>query len=359
MIIKKPIHIDGKKVLIGLVLFEHLFFYYFNNIMNRDQLIDPLMFYNKSFHLDTSNVLQLISPGTRFMLFITMLFNKVFNSFTIVSLIFSLLCFIPYYDVINKYYKSVFNSENLFWKITFLIILFMPSMHVWMTSIYKEALIFPVMYLLLQKINQTAVNILKWDVIVYFLLLFFIRPYLSGIIILGCLITNYKYLSKKIILITLLCSLVFFIAFWYLILPNVNFFSIQEKLGEINETSKSLGYAVIDLETTNYFQRLIYMLFRPLFFDANTRFQFFYSLENLMLVIWFLLFLYLVIKKSTLKIKYLMQSVFIMTSVFIWLFISVYIYNYGLASRMKVMIVPFFLIGILDILKNKVSEKNY
>ena len=360
MIKEKYINVYLKKILLILVLFEHLFFYYFNNILHKDQLVDPIVFYKRSIHLySLSDVIQTIYPGTMFMIFVTKIFTVFSQNFVLISLFFSLFSFIPYYFIINKYYEIVFKKKEVFLKITFLIFIFLPSIHIWMTSIYKETLIFPLMYLFLEKINTLKEkNIVKWDTLLYVILLFFLRPYLVGILIMGGLLVNYKYLNRKIIIVAFLSSVFFLVLFWYLFFPEMSIFNIRSKLLEINETSKSLGYSSIDLNTTNYFQRLIYMLFRPLFFDSNNRFQFFASFENLLLVGWLLIFLYQIVKKKV-KINYLLQNIYIVSSVFIWLFIGVYIYNYGLASRMKVMIVPFFLLGIIDIFKNRISEKNY
>ena len=45
--------------------------------------------------------------------------------------------------------------------------------------------------------------------------------------------------------------------------------------------SQNVGNSSIDLYNSNYFERLMLVLFRPFFFDVKTFFQLFVSIENL------------------------------------------------------------------------------
>ncbi len=350
-------NISAKRIILFLLFLEHLFCYYFNNILNRENLVDSADFYTRALEVSLMKDLPyLLYPG-RGMLLITSVSVKVLSNFHALSLFFSLVSFIPYYDITKKYFEPAGKENNMFLKITFLFILFMPSIHIWTAGIFKEAVVFPVMYLLLKGILKNRGNLMKADLILYIAVLFMIRPYLVCIIFAAYLITYFKYLNKKLlVLVSAFLLLVFLVLLT--VFGSLNDLSdLNNLMSNINKFSQAQGNAVIDLETTNYFERLLYMMFRPLFFDAVTGPQLIYSFENIILIVWFLIFLYKAIIKK-IKASYLLKNIFFVSSSIVWLFLGIYIYNYGLASRMKIMIIPFLMMGVLISIKQQPSEKN-
>lgn len=340
-----------EKVLLILVFVEHLFFFYFNNVLHRAELVDSIAYYNNIQEASFFQTLCDATPGSNFMVLVVYLFGFIFKNFTFLSLIFSLISFIPYYLLINNYTKKVLDAD-VFCKMTFLLLLFMPSMHLWITGIFKESVLFPALYGLLARVKK---GFDPWNIIL-FIFIVFLRPYLGFILIIALAITNYRSFNIKKILLTMSGVLIFIVGFIKFIRSDLSIFTIKERLFDVYKYSQS-GGSFIDLKETTYAERLVYMIFRPIFLDAHTKAQMIYSFENLVLAGWFLVFLYEIFKNS-IKLKFLFQNIFIVTSLLIWLFIGTYIYNYGLASRMKVMIIPFLLVGAIGILKQQYHEKN-
>ncbi|WP_415328650.1 hypothetical protein [Chryseobacterium sp. MMS23-Vi53] len=349
--------INAKNILLFLVLLEHLLCFYFNNIINKGNLLDSVEYYTRGLEVNLSKDLPyLLVPG-RGILLVTSLLVNIFSNFLILSLFFSFVSFIPYYDIIRKYFEKINNENNVFLKFTFLFLLFIPSAHIWLTGIFKEALIFPLMYFLLLSLVKNRDKFLKADILFYSFLIFLLRPYLICHILLAYFITNFKYLNKKIILIVSILFMFFSLMFFKVTSSFVDISNLSKLMSEINRFSQAQGNSFIDVEKTSYLQRLIYMLFRPLFFDVSTKSQYLYSFENAILIIWFLVFLYNIIIKK-IKANFLFLNIYFILSLLVWLFIGIYIYNYGLASRMKVMIVPFMMIGVIISIKQQLGEKN-
>lgn len=349
--------IPAKRIILSLLFLEHLFCYYFNNILNRQNLVDSTDFYMRALEVSLLKDLPyLLYPG-RGMLLITSVCVKVLSNFYALSLFFSLISFIPYYDITRKYFEPVSKENNVFLKITFLFVLFMPSIHIWTAGLFKEAVVFPVMYFLLQGIFRSRGHLMKTDLIVYMAILFMIRPYLVCIIFGAYLITYFKYLNKKLLVLVSVFLLLTFLVLLTALRLHTDLSDWDNLMSNINKFSQTQGNAVIDLETTSYLERLFYMMFRPLFFDAVKGSQFIYSFENIILIIWFLIFLYNTMIKK-IKVFDLLKNIFFVSSSFVWLFLGIYIYNYGLASRMKIMIIPFLMLGVLISVKQQLSEKN-
>ncbi|WP_181256145.1 hypothetical protein [Mesoflavibacter zeaxanthinifaciens] len=147
-----------------------------------------------------------------------------------------------------------------------------------------------------------------------------------------------------------LFSLVFFICSLpilktFLKIETISIKAITNVFAKINSYSLDHGNSSIPIETTNYLERMNMVLFRPLFLDAKSSLVYYIiSFENLFFLITTILFLYLLFRKKT----YLNQISFFLlsTSLLIILFLSLYMYNLGLASRMKVMFIPYLALGI-------------
>ena len=133
-----------------------------------------------------------------------------------------------------------------------------------------------------------------------------------------------------------------------------NLSSFKLHFEKIITYSSNNGNSSIDLLNSNYFERFFLVLFRPFFFDSKTLFQFFVSIENFVLAIIIIIFAY---KIYYLKLKFSLIDKHIrfalLFSIMCILFYSIYMYNLGLASRMRVMFLPFLLIGMHSLLDLK------
>ncbi|MBV8328648.1 hypothetical protein [Chryseobacterium sp.] len=344
-------NIISRKGLLLLVFVEHLFFFYFNNILHKDALVDSLFYYKAAAGIHSLDLFFVyLVPGTGITVLLVSLFVKIFNSFLAVSLIFSVISFTAYYYFVKDYYEKVI--YNSFYTITFLMLLFLPSMHWWTAGIYKEALILPLMYFILRRINR----LFTFWTIFLFSLLILIRPYLGPVILAGIVLRYRSFINRKIIISISIATVLLVLVFVTGLKSVFGTLNMETQFEELYKYSQT-GVAIIDIKETTYWERLIYMMFRPLFFDADTSMKFIYSFENAIFLGWFSLFLYKIVRKKINR-SFLFKNIYFTSSLFIWLFIGIYIYNYGLASRMKVMIVPFLLIGVLETIKKTFSEKN-
>jgi len=155
-------------------------------------------------------------------------------------------------------------------------------------------------------------------------------------------------LSKKIrfsfvLLATILIGINYKLLLKFIGISGLSRSNVINKLQEYNNYSKVSGNSHVDLFETTYFERIFTLLFRPLFYDAQGAFQLYISVENSLFLLLFLIALInfrklISVFSSTLEGKFA-----IISSVFIILLISIYIYNLGLASRMRVMIIPYLL----------------
>ena len=148
--------------------------------------------------------------------------------------------------------------------------------------------------------------------------------------------------KRTTIIITLLAVITLTpVLFQFLQLTEFSLNKIKLNFASLVDYSKNFGGSSIELENTTYFGRLFLVLFRPLFYDASNFYQYVISFENLILFLFILKFLKDVFV-NTGMLKYVKNQVFLFLLVILSiLFYSIYMYNLGLASRMRVMFVPF------------------
>lgn len=303
---------------------------------------DSFNFYQRA--IDSTNIFDYANPGSRFITFLIYPLVKLNFDYFVISLIFSIISFIGFLIFLRQ-----FDCKEFYNKLLIIILLF-PSLHFWSSGLSKEALVVFFMALIFSQMKKIK-PVFIWLVISLVFLLF-IRPYLSLIILMSLLLTFYLF-SKKTRLCKIklaLFSLVFFICSLpilktFLKIETISIKAITNVFAKINSYSLDHGNSSIPIETTNYLERMNMVLFRPLFLDAKSSLVYYViSFENLFFLITTILFLYLIIRKKT----YLNQISFFLlsTSLLIILFLSLYMYNLGLASRMKVMFIPYLALGI-------------
>jgi len=335
-----------------IVFFWHLLFYVLNNFVFKEKLIDPISYYQQA--IDINSFYDVISTANigKGIVFFTYLFTNINEKFELVSLFFSLISFCPFYKIIQLNFNEIKISSTLFEKIAFLFFCFLPSLHMWTTSIYKEALVFPILIYLLIYLQEERKIMYLFSFILLFILLL-IRPYLALFVIITFIISQYKRIPKLIIFLLITVCVMIGIYLQH----KSQFQSISLLHKNLDNYANQNGKSNLSLSDNNYFVRLIYISFRPFFFDAKNLFQIIYSFENLITLGIFGGSIILFIKKK-ISIRNEITNIFLVFSLVMLLFYGSYVYNYGLASRMKVMYIPFFIIGILNIktLKNKIIK---
>jgi hypothetical protein len=187
-----------------------------------------------------------------------------------------------------------------------------------------------------------------------------IRPHVFAVLLLAFIIVLiFEKRAKPLhfIIATILIFINYNIMLKFVNIPNFTIDNIRHKLYQFNEYGLASGNSHIDLFTTNYFERVFALLFRPLFIDSEGLYQFYVSIENALVLLFTIIMFYNYKKiknilKSTIDIKFAFISAILIT-----LLISIYIYNLGLASRMRAMIIPYFLYSILLCIKENNKGK--
>lgn len=330
----------------------------FNYKINLSSKADSYNFYLRALNADF--MMDLFGPGTRFISFLVYPLVKLNVGYLTLSLLFAAIGLIG----LLKITRLFFPLDTKFKRIGVFFMLF-PTLHFWTSGLTKEALLVFFMALILEEITKNKILSIKMLFFIFFIL--FIRPYVFVIILLGL---SMKFLmSEKLSVKKLIISIGSFITLSLLSIPIFKFFlnfktysisEIEKLFYKINLYSVKTGYSSFSLEDTNYFDRFLIVLFRPLFFDSSNIFQLIISIENCC----FLFFLIFIIF-NTIKTKIKIDSnilYLLVTSSLIIMFLSIYMYNLGLASRMRVMFVPFSILGMVLMFNvNKVSlneEKN-
>lgn len=305
--------------------------------------------------------------GTSFFIYLNSFIIKLGAPFWLMYLLYTTISFIPFYFFYKKLTSELF-GDYIFLKFMTCMLLYLPSIHFWLASFSKDSLcfflIFIASHLLLARISFSKIIL----IIPVLALLLCIRPYLVFILLFSYVIylfiNNVLILNRYFLLLLLLfftISLIVFIDFIKFDLSQVSSLLeyIQSKYETLYQRSKIDGNAIINLKNTNVLERFFLMMFRPFFFDANNIFQFIISLENLTLL---LSFSFLFLKINILSFLNNKKNIFYLVfAITLWLFYSLYIYNYGLASRMKATILPFLFYYIcLTLIKiPKYVQKSY
>lgn len=315
-----------------VVIYHLLFFiivYYYTKTQTIE--IDSLRFYRIA--NESSNWFSLFRPGSSFISFLIYPLVKLGLSYFTITFIFSLISlkgFLIFLKIVKSELKNRF----------FILLLFMiPSLHFWTCFISKEALVFYLMALIISDfINKKEVSLI---ITISMVLLLLIRPYMFFIFLIAfgfdwILNENLKRCRKVILfLFAVFIGTPFLLTF--IKLETLSYDNILENYNKLILYSQNYGNSSIDLANSNYLQRLVLVLFRPFFIDVLTIQQFFVSAENL--IVWSTIIL------NIKKIKLVNNVVFPLTvAITTILFYSIYMYNMGLASRMRVMFLPYIFI---------------
>ena len=124
---------------------------------------------------------------------------------------------------------------------------------------------------------------------------------------------------------------------------------LGEFLERLNVYSIKNGMTSIPINESNYFERMIMLLFRPLFYDSINIRTFLISFENLFFIV--LIFSFLTKSKKNTKNFIISNTYVLIVIISCVVFYSFYMYNMGLANRMKTMFMPYLL--YLLILRNE------
>lgn len=349
-------HIRDKFFYIILFLIHYSLFlknYYFSLEIKKDSYL----FYMNA--LKSESILEFEFLGSDFMSILIFPFVKIGLSFFTISFIFasiSLLAFIKY----SRYLLIKINliNTNLLWVV--LILFLTPSLHFWTSGLTKEAIIFFLMCVIFFETEKHKPFI--FNILISFALILLIRPYLFVILFLcyflHIFINQIKKNIRVLFLIAFLIGLMIglLILKKFLKLEELSFNNISKNFQELIEYSKNNGDSSIDLANSSFFGRMFLVVLRPLFFDAKNVLQYLISIENIITLL-VLIKTSIVVLKNEINLKILKNSIFLSSVILsLILFYSIYMYNLGLASRMRSMFMPFLYLLLFDIFSN--ANKN-
>lgn len=291
--------------------------------------------------------------GSTFVVFLIYPLVKAGTSLFILFLLFGVVSYSGFLIYFKRFNSLETNDLTFLGIHLFQWLFLLPGLHFWSGFLSKDVLVFSLLAFLIPAKNEYFK--FDWSRILILFLLSLIRPHIFFVVMLAVFLLFMfdKEISKKE-KITLSGSILIILALCLpflkkaLKLQSYSVQSVKENFLLLTRFAKE-GGSGIDLDELNYLEKIWLLLFRPLFYDVKNLYQLAVSLENGIILLSLILFLiFFFIKKTAFKItKDAKFALFIGTAIL--LFISIYIYNIGLAARMRLMFWPYIFYGLHQI----------
>ena len=259
-------------------------------------------------------------------------------------------------------------DKSKFVKQLAMIVVLLPSINFWTSAIGKDSLSFMATCLAL----WSAIHLRKryFMMMIAVLVMFIVRPHISGIMVISLAIAivlsqGINYLQKIIFLALSIIAVILItpIMFGYIGLQaDVTVESIQELI-KLRQSFNQAGDGRIDISSMGLPEQVFSYLFRPLPHQAHSFFALMASLDNLFLLLVFLLFIQslLKLKKSTILFMHPQENrwfmiIFAITTLLI---LAVTTANSGIAVRQKWMFMPMLLYFFFLFMHIKLTYRVY
>lgn len=239
-----------------------------------------------------------------------------------------------------------------------MIILFLPNLHFWSSSLGKGSTIFLGLALFFFGINKIGKRFLY--IIFGIVIIYFVRPHVAMLVILSS-IAGFMFSSKGV---SMTYRVMFLIAasgvFFYIFSDVMTMVGLDDDAANafsLDQRAKSLTEATSGIDITNYslVEKLFAFIYRPLFFDAPGALGIIVSFENLF-------YLIISLKLFSLRgFRFIWSADFMVKSAFLS-FITVSLAlaqisgNLGLAMRQKSQVMILFLFIILKLMDDQKYE---
>lgn len=335
------------------LFFWHLLFCIIYLLYLSSNIGDAFYYYNTSL---TSNSFSL---GTKSVVFFTSLLTQGLGlSFLGCFLVFQFFGFIGLLAFDGSIRLVTFNQSRSL-KILGTVIVFLPSVSFWSSSLGKDAISFMAVGLAL----WASLNLNKRALLMgcSVLLMLFVRPHISGLMIMG-LAASFIF-QKNIPLIYRFFLGVGSLSVVAVIVPfALNYAGVGESVGaeemsayvEQRQSYNTQGGGGVDLKSMSLPMQLFTYMFRPLPFEAHSIASFMASLDNIVL-------LYLFITGSTYLIKKRSRPDFkLQNRAFMWFYLlgtwcvlALTSANLGIAVRQKWMIAPMLIFLLISVMSKK------
>lgn len=333
-----------KWYLVGLTVLHYtmaMLFYVGINKTNAD--IDAVRYYQSA--MEATNWLSLAAVGHGVMAFLIYPFTVFKVSLVVLFIVFATLSLKGFYC----YLELVGITQVNRLKKVLLLLFLLPSAHYWTGALGKDALTFLLLALVLLKVKQHAYN---WKLGMVLVLLFLIRPHVFLVVVLGLssvyvLDTTIATAKKRqfMSVVAVFTGLAVLLGLWYFVrVDSLSFAGWQHSLEQFLAYTEDKGATAISLSKTNIATRIGYMLFMPLpwVYPITNLFIVASMIENTVLVGSTVLLAIYFFKNpySWRKITNDSRFALITSGLLIVLFGS-YVYNLGLANRMRMVFLPY------------------
>lgn len=348
---------------IYLVFLVHMLFSYLYYLYAKTTSADSNMYYAKALTID--NPWEYFGTSTDFIIFLSSFFVQFGFSKLALFFLFGLSGFVGFIYLI-KMLEHVPKLHFFGFPAVYLILL-LPGFHFWTSALGKDSLMFLFLMLFFYQLTQRKKN---WLVMAFaFLIIFLIRPHMGFLILLAISIALFlqspaKYTIKNFLALgfsfVLIAVSVPFLAS-FLNVDKLEADMVMERVEFFNEygaeqTDDLSSY--VDVRSYNLPMKMFAYLFRPLFFDAHSMLQLLASFENL--------FLFIIIYKWLVSIKFkirkwykylhLPDKILFVYFILGWIVLAASMYNLGLASRQKYMLLPIIFVLIFKNFNNRNSR---
>ena len=242
--------------------------------------------------------------------------------------------------------KSITQYSSKFIKILVLLIVFLPSVSFWSSAIGKDAISFLGVNLALWAALNMARR--KFIMVLSVVLLLLVRPHIAGMIVialgLSMLIGSKSLgLTKKIFISSIIFPVVI------VLVPFAGKYAGVEDITNVTEVSSYIedrqgknmgGGSSLDITNMSLPVKIFTYLFRPLPYEAHSMMSLLSSIENTILLAFFLYTIRFVRVKQNTVSNHAFLWVYIFTATF---FLSSMTANLGIAARQKWMIMPLLI----------------
>lgn len=278
--------------------------------------------------------------------------------FSTIFTISSLMSFIPFLTLFSWYIKLKNVPKILgipIWQYTLLL----PSFHFWSVIPGKDLGVFYILIFLIKKLRISVR--LDWIIAINLLLLLLIRPYVG---IYACLFFLFYYLkntNKKIsitrIYVTsfLMLSVFVFFIIQFLKIQTLDKDYLIQRYNEIMLFIKNNGEDDVVVQI-GYFGRLIMLLGLPLFYNCIKVGCLIVSFENALLMSFLIYGIFFLFFKKKINLTKIDAIFALYIGLSVLLSLSIYMYNFGLAARMRLMFYPLLYYFISQILNGNQVE---
>lgn len=223
-------------------------------------------------------------------------------------------------------------------------LLFLPGMHFWTSAIGKDAPLFFALSLAVWSAMKISMRMPMLVASIGLMVLF--RPHIALTVTAAIALAEFfdarSSLIKKIGLLGVAAAGLVVVANTVQGTLNVSVVN-RESLGEFferqNDLAREVGGSTAVLDAS-YLERLLSLLFRPLFYDANGVFALVASFENLVFL-FIISFMLVHLRSSAALVRqvFFLRFAFILAAMIAGLLALVF-YNVGLGARQKMMFVP-------------------